>query len=239
MKKVIIIIIVAIIVIGGGYSIYSYAHSKSEVATVTTTDSSNYQSITKNFLYAVETNNYENYKKLCDTKINSNSEFDKVQSAVKNILGDFKNITYIETITQDGMTANIYKGEFSKTTNTIQITFNKENKVAEFNILSTAPQKELTNYIKTANTFLTSINTNNYEMYTSVCNDKMGTEKIFDSMKNLFKNKLGNFKNIEYISTTTADGSTINIYKGTFDKTTVNIKVPLDKQGKIEGFFIV
>ncbi|MGL5415444.1 MAG: DUF3887 domain-containing protein [Clostridium sp.] len=238
MKKVIIIIVVAIIVIGGGYSIYSYANSKSEAAVVTTTDSINYQNITKSFLYAVETNNYENYKNLCDSTINSNAEFNKIQSAIKN-LGDFKNITYIETASQDGVTATIYKGEFSKATNTIQITFNKENKVAEFSILPNAPQKELTEYNKTATTFLTSISTNNYAMYTSVCNDKMGTEKIFSSMENLFKNKLGDFKNIEYITTTTAAGSTVNIYKGTFDKTTINVKVSLDGQDKVEGFFLL
>lgn len=239
MKKVIIIIVVAIIVIGGGYSIYSYATSKSEATTVTTTDSSNYQSITKSFLYAAETNNYESYKNLCDSKINSNADFSKVQSTIKDTLGYFKNITYIETVTQDGITANIYKGEFSKATNTMQVIFNKDNKVSEFNILPNAPQKELTEYNKTATTFLTSINTNNYAMYASVCNDKMGTEKIFSSMENLFKNKLGDFKNIEYITTTTADGSTVNIYKGTFDKTTINVKVALDGQGKVEGFFLL
>lgn len=237
MKKAIIIIVVAIIVVGGGYSIYSHATSKPEIESISATDSSNYQSLTKSFLYAVETNNYESYKNLCDTKISSKEDFNKIQNAVKNDLGDFKNITYIETEKQDGMSVNLYKVEFSKTTNTIAIVFNKDNKVTLFNILSNITNDQLAQYNKTANTFLTSINTNNYEMYATVCNDKMGTKKIFSSMESLFKDKLGAFKNIEYISTTTADGSTINIYKGTFEKTTENIKVVLDGQGKVEGFF--
>ncbi|MGL5647180.1 MAG: hypothetical protein ACRDDY_04960, partial [Clostridium sp.] len=199
----------------------------------------NYNSKTTEFLNVIISNNYNEYKNICDSKMGTDDSFNKVKDIVNKNIKSTKNLKYIETEKKDDFTSNIYKLENNNVIISISITFNKEGQVAGFYIINNVQAKDVKNYNQKTTELLNAIDTNNFNNYKAICTEKMGAKSAFDKLVDVSNQKLGTAKSFQYIQTINSNGNLENVYKGNFEKGVMNFKVTLDNTGKVEGFFIV
>lgn len=134
MKKIIIIIVVVLIVVGGGLLGLNYLGSSKKLA-LNNEQIKNYQNKSEEFLNAVDSGNYNEYKKLSDNKMGEKSSYNAVDNYIKKNLGEYKNISYNEAVKSSNDKYIIYNGDFSKKDNIkIIMGFDSNNKITGFRV---------------------------------------------------------------------------------------------------------